>query len=109
MSSEFDERDSTDFEIGDVAVDVEKDKRVIVVEQTDISACEYPVFETPGDDPPVCVDYYNSEYPDEDPVVEAVYEESCLWEAGDEFRRAVDAGEIDEEQVYGFPRSRLEK
>lgn len=109
MSSEFEQNDSTDFEKGDVVVDKEKDKWVIVVRQTDIPAGEYPVFETPAGDDPVCVDYYNSEYPEDDVVVEAVYEESCLWESGDEFRRAVDAGELEDGEVYSFPRSRLEK
>lgn len=109
MSSEFSGKDSIEYETGDVVTDREKDKEVVVVEATEERCDECAVFETPGDDPPVTVAYYNSDYPADDHVVEAVYLESSLWGAGDEFRRAVENGEIADGEVYSFPASRLEK
>lgn len=108
MKGESQRNDRIEFEQGDVATDLEKDKRVVVVNRTEERADEYVVWETPGDDDPVCVNYFNEDYPRDDLVVEAVYVEATISDE-DEVVREFEAGEIDEGLIYGFPASRLEK
>ena len=109
MSGESQQNDSIEFEQGDVVTDSEQVKEVIVVDVTDQRCDEYVVQPMPPAEADWCVDHYNDEYPKDDRVVEAVYVESCIWEPGDEFQRVVEAGEIDDNSIYGFPSSRLEK
>lgn len=108
MTSETHENDSIEFRQGDVVTDCKKGKEVVVVHCSDELADEYVVWDTPANDDPICVDYFNDGYPADDPVVEAVYVEATIFDE-DEVVRAFDAGEIDEGMVYSFPVSRLEK
>ena len=108
MKGKSKRNDRIEFEQGDVATDLEKDKRVIVVNSTEERAEEYVVWGTPGDDDPICADYFNEAYPGGDIVVEAVYVEATIFDE-EEVVRKFDADEIDEGLIYGFPVSRLEK